>query len=293
METKEIIAGEYIFRGESSADNKSKTIKKHKSRLAGIIAIAFILVSGTVTAFALNEKKEPVNNNVSPAPTQTIADEDQNGTVVLKHPVSPLYKMLTLCDYEDLYQTLPKKTQADDIISVGEITDTNIGNQAEESIGLLSYTGDVFAENHAKDPKLPSYLSCKINKNFCISLSQDELYELMKLVEAEAPKEDIYGKILVANVVLNRLNAGWSSSVHNVIFAKNQFTPTSNPYYWNSVKITDSTREAVKRTLLGEDYSQGALYFFAWELHPNLLHGGGWRSKLELLFIHGGHAFLK
>ena len=34
-----------------------------------------------------------------------------------------------------------------------------------------------------------------------IELNEEELSDLLRLVEAEAPAEDIYGKILVANVV--------------------------------------------------------------------------------------------
>ncbi len=296
METKEIIAGEYIFRGESLAENKPKTIKKHTGRLAGVIAAFIVLAAGTVTVFATENKKKPVETPVTPAPVQK-TEEKSSGTVVPKHPVSRLYKMLTPTDYEELYLTIPKPAQ-DDAISVADESDADssaipVDTETEELIGILSYSEDILALYRAREPGLPSYLTCEMNPKYHIDLTEQELSDLMTLVEAEAPSEDIYGKILVANVVLNRYLAGWGKTVHDVMFAKNQFTPTQKKWYWNSIVVTDSTREAVTRALKGEDYSKGALYFFAWENHLNLLRGKGWRSKLQYLFVHDGHAFYK
>ena len=131
-----------------------------------------------------------------------------------------------------------------------------------------------------------------------MNLSQEEIELLMHLVEAEAPAEDIYGKILVANVVFNRvLTEGWANTVTEVIYEKYgkavQFQATANKVYWNSIVVTDSTREAVMRALSGEDYSDGAIYFYAWKKHPELSPTKGWISAFQYLFQHGGHAFYK
>ena len=116
--------------------------------------------------------------------------------------------------------------------------------------------------------------------------------------EAEAPAEDIYGKILVANVVLNRVNSEkMANTVTGVIYEKidgnTQFSPTAISWYWNSIVVTDSTREAVARCLSGEDYSDGALYFYAWERNPNKHKTSEWMRELECLFTHGGHRFFR
>ena len=117
---------------------------------------------------------------------------------------------------------------------------------------------------------LPTDLSLSYNNAMKITLNEDEMEVLYRIVEAEATGEDIYGKILVANVVLNRVLASeFPDTVSDVVFQKIgkavQFSPTKDGRYW-SVKITDSTKEAVRRALTGEDYSQGALYFFARKL---------------------------
>lgn len=294
METKELIVGEYIARGQSApvAAKKTKTIKKHAGRLTGVIAAMIIMAAGTVTVFALENRKAPENKEAAPAPVQKSVEEQQktnnsipaNKRICTKQPIR---------ENKEIYQPDNTHVKAlDDIFAVGDNTGI-IENQSEELIGILGYSDELLELYRNRKRGLPSYLTCKINPNFRINLTQQELSDLMTLVEAEAPKEDIYGKILVANVVFNRYLAGWEDSVHDVMFAKNQFTPTQKKWYWNSIKVTDSTREAVSRALQGEDYSQGALYFYAWEKHLDLLHAKGWRSKLQYLFIHDGHVFYK
>lgn len=134
------------------------------------------------------------------------------------------------------------------------------------------------------------------NKSMMIELSHEEVDVLQRIVEAEATGEDIYGKILVANVVLNRvLSNDFPDTVKEVVFQKSggsyQFSPTKDGRYW-SVSVTDSTVEAVERALSGEDYSQGALYFFARELTSN--RKAEWfDNALNRLFQYGCHEFYK
>jgi N-acetylmuramoyl-L-alanine amidase len=106
-----------------------------------------------------------------------------------------------------------------------------------------------------------------MNSKMKKSLSKKELEVLQRIVEAEASGEDLYGKILVANVVINRMNSEeFPDTVSDVVFQREgncyQFSPTNDGRYY-TVKVSKSTKEAVKRALSGEDYSKGALYFFA------------------------------
>lgn len=154
-------------------------------------------------------------------------------------------------------------------------------------------------ENYvSQDPELPDYLTKTYNPLMDIELSEQEMSELLRLVEAEAPAEDIYGKILVANVVLNRVNnEKMADTVTGVIYEKiggnAQFSPTVISWYWNSIVVTDSTREAVARCLSGEDYSEGALYFYAWERDPDKHETVEWMQDLEYVCTHGGHRFFR
>lgn len=121
------------------------------------------------------------------------------------------------------------------------------------------------------------------------AITDDEYQVLLKIVEAEAPCEDVEGRILVANVVLNRMENGFGNTISDVVFARHQFEPISNGTFF---RVTPSalTIEAVERAIRGEDISQGALYFMSRVKASN--YGVYWfDTHLEYLFTHGGHEF--
>ena len=127
-------------------------------------------------------------------------------------------------------------------------------------------------------------------------LSDKDHEALMRIVEAEAGGEDQNGKLLVANVVLNRVNnENFPDTVWEVVMQKEQgiaqFSPTVDGRY-HSVKISEDTREAVERALYGEDISQGALYFCAREKADS--EKLQWFDrKLTRLFAYGHHEFFQ
>lgn len=168
----------------------------------------------------------------------------------------------------------------------------------EEDYRELLVTLGMAEDYTSNDPELPAYLTMQHNEKMEMDLTEEELTTLLRLVESEAPSEDIYGKILVANVVLNRVfSEKMANTVLGVVYEKiggsAQFSPTEISWYWNSIVVTDSTREAVARCLSGEDYSNGALYFYAWEKHPDKRYTCDWLQKCEYLFTHGGHIFFR
>lgn len=125
-------------------------------------------------------------------------------------------------------------------------------------------------------------------------ISDQDYDSLLRIVEAEAGGEDAYGKLLVANVVLNRVNnERFPDTVTEVVMQKGQgvaqFTPTVDGRFQN-VKISEETYEAVERALYGEDNSQGALFFCA----RNAAESGKlewFDRKLTKLFSYGNHEF--
>lgn len=133
-----------------------------------------------------------------------------------------------------------------------------------------------------------------LDKQWAYELSREDLEALLRIVEAEAGGEDIEGKLLVANVVLNRVNCeDFPDTVLEVVFQQNngvsQFSPVRNGRYW-SVEISDETVEAVRRALEGEDISQGALYFAA-RKYAQSDKMKWFDENLTFLFAHGGHEF--
>ena len=129
-----------------------------------------------------------------------------------------------------------------------------------------------------------------------INVASEEVTMLERIVEAEAGGEDMVGKILVANVIFNRIaSKQFPDSVEKVIFQRSdddyQFSPVGSGRYWK-VKISKETKEAVKRAMEGEDYSKGALYFIA-KKYSKSSNINWFENNLTRLFKHGGHEFYK
>ncbi len=127
-------------------------------------------------------------------------------------------------------------------------------------------------------------------------LSDKDHEALLRIVEAEAGGEDQNGKLLVANVVLNRVNSeSFPDTVWEVVMQKEQgiaqFSPIVDGRY-QSVTVSEDTKEAVERALYGEDISQGALYFCARE-KADSKKVQWFDRKLTRLFAYGHHEFFQ
>lgn len=125
-------------------------------------------------------------------------------------------------------------------------------------------------------------------------VSQEDYDALLRLVEAEASGEDIKGKMLVANVVLNRVrSSAFPDTVKEVIYqcrnGRAQFSPVATGKI-DRVSVSEETVEAVERVLCGEDESAGALYFVA-PAYADAENHQWFRNNLTLLFAYKGHEF--
>lgn len=133
-----------------------------------------------------------------------------------------------------------------------------------------------------------------IERENIVDISEEDYENLLKIVEAEAGGEDRTGKLLVANVVINRvLDESFPDTVTEVIYQRekgvSQFSPTRDGRM-DSVTVSEETIEVVNSALSGEDVSMGALYFVS--------HKGAQPDKMKWfdlhltkLFVHGGHEF--
>lgn len=128
------------------------------------------------------------------------------------------------------------------------------------------------------------------------NLSEAEYNLLLRLVEAEAGGEDMEGKILVANVVFNRVaSVKFPNTVTEVILQRDgkgaQFSPVSDGRI-NSVNVSEETQNAVEHVIYGEDLSQGALYFVA-RASADEDKLKWFDTCLTPVLTHGGHEFFK
>ena len=109
-----------------------------------------------------------------------------------------------------------------------------------------------------------------------------------------AGTEDIKGRVLVANVIMNRIsNDEFPDTVTDVVWDQRYGVPQFSPTYDGKiyeVTVTDETKEAVKQALEGVDYSEGALFFIQRSAAEK--HNVNWFDKdLKRLFKYGVHEF--
>lgn len=190
---------------------------------------------------------------------------------------------------------------------------SNITGTPEEETPVYhvgSSCENVLVGQRVSAPKQPLYVPVDINissqmetalNSYAAALQtspklmSDKDYDaLLRMVEAEAGIEDIKGKVLVANVIMNRVaDSAFPDTVYDVVWQNTggvpQFSPTYDGRIYR-VKVTDDTREAVRQALSGVDYSEGALYFMAKSAAEE--HNVDWFEKdLKYLFKYGYHEF--
>ena len=126
-------------------------------------------------------------------------------------------------------------------------------------------------------------------------MMSDEDYDtLLHIVEAEAGTEDVKGRVLVANVIMNRVkNKEFPDTVTEVVWQNTDGVPQFSPTYdgrINEVTVTDETKEAVKQVLEGVDYSEGALFFIQ-KSEAEAQNVSWFEKDLKRLFKYGVHEF--
>lgn len=179
-------------------------------------------------------------------------------------------------------------------------TVTRIGSSCEQVIvGQRVQT----VKNTTADLNVSTSMENKVNELDARSITlaenptlmSDEDYDtLLRIVEAEAGSEDIKGRVLVANVIMNRVkNDNFPGTVTEVVWDNSDGVPQFSPTYdgrINEVTVSDETREAVKQALKGTDYSEGALFFI--QKSAAEAHNVKWFEKdLKKLFKYGVHEF--
>ena len=234
-----------------------------------------------------------------------------NTDVSIKQLSQPLEE--TIEKIEELYIYYPMVSNYMESEIIADITNVAEANNTEK---LLSGTKEINTKQSVEvtedeissfSVKADSTLSLEeaevkeeaeeeASSAYVVDITKDEISMLERIVQAEAGSEDLKGRVLVANVIINRtMDEEFPDSVEGVIFQNSdgeyQFSPISDKRYW-SVKVTKKTREAVQLALEGEDHSEGALFFMA-RKRARASSAKWFDNNLKWLFKHGGHEFYK
>ena len=177
-----------------------------------------------------------------------------------------------------------------------EETETHTANIVEDEIAEIE-SDEIYLVMGTMDKKEPSEESVDAETQTeaftpVISYTEEDYNNFLRIVEAEATDADVLSKIMVANVIINRVKSPrFPNTITEVIFQGNgeQFSPLYDGRFY-TVTVKDATVEAVNRALAGEDYSQGATFFAAeYVVTPDCWHS----RTLIRLFEYGGHIFFK
>ena len=167
-------------------------------------------------------------------------------------------------------------------------------DEAEDTVHTRMDDIEEMVESLPDPEDVPTKLTYRYNPDMMIEATAENIEVLERIVEAEATDQDVYGRMLVANVVINRVHSKFfKNTVKGVVFEKiggyEQFAPIRDGRYF-TVPITEKTREAVRRVLAGEDYSDGALYFFQRDITTDK-KAAWFDNNLKYLFKYGCHEF--
>lgn len=322
---------ELIYRDKAETVNARKSpCSKKKISLAGIAAtvvLAAVIVCVNLSAGSEIEVADTEQTIIETPKTDTQQEVDERalreqefetatftsegdtfGGLDTSAPAYQKNTTLSVMSTDEPLEVLNTQSEEDSVTMSEEETSEQPQEEASTQDADTEETDETPAtlkqdvseeEEAAEDRRVvtdPSEFNLKTNKKFMEPLDKDEKKALEKIVEAEASGQDIYGKMLVAAVVLNRKNnSHYPDTVSGVVHQHSgdtyQFAPIKNGSF-DKAKPSDSTKEAVGRVLEGEDYSEGALYFF--HRAGTTKEKASWfDNKLHYLFKYGSHEFYK
>lgn len=171
-------------------------------------------------------------------------------------------------------------------LNEASLTATLFGKGAREVEGQDSTVTSLVLSSHLS----PADLGC-----FPITyrLTDEEYNMLLYCVDMEARSGSLEHKILIAQVIMNRVQGiKFPTTVAEVVNAPAQFDVMPRYASRGEWEPVDNSREAVDLVLSGTspDYAQGALYFY----NPQVVGQNRWfDNNLEFICEIEGHRFYK
>lgn len=282
----EAIVPEYFTKTAYAMQTMYVAVKTHDGD--GCMRISQNSIAADHTAAAENDSTSGTaadsvdateNNGASVAEENTVAEENstsgrKESTEAEENTVSTENDTSGVVTAQDIWLSAYRNLMYGTESSLEKVAALALSDVKAADLELMSSSTDRVVTYHGR--------------RFAITAEDYEV--LLKIVEAEASTEDIKGKMLVANVIMNRLEVGFcGNTIVEVVFAEGQFAPVANGRFFKMVP-SEETIEAVERVLNGEDLSKGALYF----MQRNAASKKGIRwfdENLKFLFEYGCHEF--
>lgn len=191
------------------------------------------------------------------------------------------------------YPENKNKNVKQSIVSVRENADqlaTLVENKQFCSQGIRETTESERLVSSQQDERARRAVKTVIRYRVNLDTSSRRILE--RIVEAEAGDQDVAGRQMVANVILNRLQSSrFPDTVAGVVFAHRQFSPVSNGSYYR-VTVSNTTKRAVEKALKEKDNTKGALYFM-YRAGSDAGNISWFDRELIKLFEYGCHEFFR
>nr|WP_245203678.1 spore cortex-lytic enzyme [Ammoniphilus resinae] len=121
-----------------------------------------------------------------------------------------------------------------------------------------------------------------------VSVNQNELDMLARMIHAEARGELYTGQVAVGAVIMNRLKSPlFPNTMQDVLFQRFAFSAIDDGQYWNNAPNATAYRAAMD-AVRGWDPTNGALYYF----NPKTATSSWIWTRPQLVSI-GNHTFMK
>ena len=260
--------------------NKKALSSSVRSIITMTLTVAVVLVIAMTSRFADIEKKE-----VYAAAENKTVKRSAGKSVDFGLPTGFAGVATGMSETLDEGETVNRIGTSCEQVVVGQrvqtvespVSELDVSESMENTVNTLDSTAAEMAAN----PKM---------------MSDTDYNTLLRIVEAEAGGEDIKGRILVANVIMNRVkHEEFPDTVTEVVWEYKNGVPQFSPTYdgrINTVTVSEEPKEAVKQVLEGTDYSQGALFFIQKSAAED--HNVEWfEEDLVSLFKHGVHEFYR
>lgn len=284
--------------GEGVVKYITKVLHHRRNALASVLSVCMIVVlaagnadgRGTLTAFAKTSSRE-TKNQQAPASQRIV-----QGIAQERESLMPVKGVGAIMEAEKMIMVRHGQLVVGYLLTQ-EVMRQEQANEAaarlDEIKGRIAEKDQVREKPQEGEPARTQPRNQVQEKyKLRVPCSREDYQTLLRIVEAEAGICDSKGKILVANVVINRVQSGeFPDTIRDVVYQPSQFSPVSNGTI-NTCKVTAQTVECVERALSGEDYSQGALYF----MNRDASRSGAvqwFDGRLTYLFSYGGHEFFK
>ena len=267
--------------------------------MLGAIAVCLLTV-GTVSVYALvggTDISISRETKAATKPEQNVdldfAEDFNNVIVEARFEEMPQTTTSTKATTEATKKTTEKTTTVKETTAktTEKVTTTAAETTVKKTTAKKTTTSKATTKATTKKTTKKTTATAVKPQTSVIKYTEEEFVMMCYVLQNEAGNLSAKSKIAVSNVIINRVKSSrFANSVAEVLTQQGQFTCINN-YYNKTNPPSQHTKDCVRRALNGEDYSNGALFYYA----PKYCGGStaAWFESLTFCIELEGQRFFK